>query len=196
MQASSGDNLQDLEHELGDVLSFMHLLWAVDHRLQSASKHMQSRIGVTGPQRLVIRIIGRYGRISPGKLASVLQLDPSSLTGVLKRLCEAGFIVRRPDPNDARRAVLELSARGRRMDAQRSGTVEAAISSALQALPGGMVRAAEDVLRQIASELELRWGNSSSRPKQRTRATRAIAKGGLRRSKDPAPSKPSRNRTR
>jgi DNA-binding MarR family transcriptional regulator len=158
MQSLADDSPETLTNELGEVLAFMRLLWAVTHRLQSVSKQMQVRMGVTGPQRLVIRIVGRYERISPGQLASILQLDPSSLTGILKRLERAKFIVRTNDPKDARRAVLQLSRSGRRMDAQRAGTVEAAISSALSSLPGGMVRATEDVLRQIATELELRWG--------------------------------------
>jgi len=196
MQPSSGATDETLARELGDVLSFMHLLWAIDHRLQSVSKRMSASIGVTGPQRLVIRIIGRYGRISPGKLASVLQLDPSSLTGILQRLADARFIVRRVDPKDARRAVLELSARGRRMDAQRAGTVEAAISSALQAVPGGMVRAAEDVLRQIVSELDLRWGDSATESKKPGRSPRTVTAHGARRGNPAARSRVARHRSR
>ncbi|HEY3664770.1 MAG TPA: MarR family transcriptional regulator [Polyangiaceae bacterium] len=145
--------------DLGDVLGFMRLLWAVSHGLNSASKQMQARIGVTGPQRLVLRIIGHYRRISPGDLARVLQLHPSSLTGVIRRLDEAGFVSRETNPADKRRAVLRLTRSGKRLDAQRAGTVEAAVRAALSTLPAGMIRAAEDVLRQVADELEVRWGN-------------------------------------
>ncbi|MEP7050261.1 MAG: MarR family transcriptional regulator, partial [Pseudomonadota bacterium] len=146
---------------LGDVLGFMRLLWAVAHGLESASKQMQARVGVTGPQRLVVRIVGHYGSISPGELARVLQLHPSSLTGVLRRLENASMITRDVDPSDGRRAVLRLTKAGKRLDAQRAGTVEAAVRAALSALPDGMVRAAEDVLRQVASELQLRWGDQA-----------------------------------
>lgn len=160
--------------DLGDVLGFMRLLWTVAHGLNSASKQMQARIGVTGPQRLVLRIIGHYRRISPGDLARVLQLHPSSLTGVIRRLDQAGFLSRETDPSDGRRAVLRLTQSGKRLDAQRAGTVEAAVRSALSTLPAGMIRAAEDVLRQVASELEIRWGSDrpSPVPKLRKRAVR------------------------
>jgi len=57
--------------QLGPVLEFMKLLWAVDHGLQSISKHMESRFGITGPQRLVVRIVGRFPGISAGALADV-----------------------------------------------------------------------------------------------------------------------------
>ena len=152
---------ESLSSDLGEGLGFMRLLWSVAHGLESASKRMQAQVGVTGPQRLVIRIIGHYQRVSPGNLAHVLWLHPSSLTGMLRRLEQAGFIARDADPEDGRRAVLRLTRAGERLDAQRAGTVEAAVRAALSSLPHGMIRAAEDVLRQIASELSLRWGQSS-----------------------------------
>src|SRR3954469_22948255 len=71
---------------LGDVLEFMRVLWALDHALQSASKSMAARLGVTGPQRLVVRMVGRYPDISAGALARLLHVLPSTLTGVLQRL--------------------------------------------------------------------------------------------------------------
>ncbi len=144
--------------ELGDVLGFMRLLWAIAHGLESGSKQMQVSIGVTGPQRLVVRLIGRYPQISPGELAHILQLHPSSLTGVLKRLERANLIERRTDSDDGRRAVLRLTTKGKRLDAKRAGTVEAAVSTALSALPKRTIHAAETALKQVAVELALRWG--------------------------------------
>ena len=44
------------EPPLGAVLDFMRMLWALDHALQSASKRMEANFGLTGPQRLVVRI--------------------------------------------------------------------------------------------------------------------------------------------
>jgi len=40
----------------------------------------------TGPQRLVIRIIGRFPSIHARQLGDILHLHPSSLTAPLKRL--------------------------------------------------------------------------------------------------------------
>ena len=71
---------------LGEQLEFMRLLWAIDHGLQTRSKRMAAALGVTGPQRLVIRIVGRFPGVSAGQLARILHLDPSTLTGILRRL--------------------------------------------------------------------------------------------------------------
>jgi DNA-binding MarR family transcriptional regulator len=141
------------ERSLGDVLSFMQLLWAVSHGLESASKRMKSELGVTGPQRLVLRLIGEYGVTAPGDLAEVLHVDPSSLTGVLRRLERSALISRQRDPNDGRRAVLGLTSRGRAINRRRSGTVEARVQAAMQTLSAEKLETACDVLKSLAREL-------------------------------------------
>lgn len=139
---------------LGEALSFMQLLWALTHGLESASKRMHAELGITGPQRLVLRIVGHYGRISAGELADTLHVHPSSLTGVLRRLEEAELLRRESDPFDRRRALFELTRRGMRLNHQRAGTIEAIISTTLAKLPKERVNAARAVLKSIAAALE------------------------------------------
>jgi MarR family transcriptional regulator, organic hydroperoxide resistance regulator len=142
------------EQSLGDVLDFMRLLWAVDHALQQRSKQMLLEVGVTGPQRLVLRVVGRYPGIAAGELASVLHVHPSTLTGVLKRLERQKLIERTRDPSDGRRALLVLSPRGKKLDASNRGTIETMVRKALEHLPPGQVVAAAHVLRGLAEHLE------------------------------------------
>jgi DNA-binding MarR family transcriptional regulator len=138
--------------QLGPILEFMKLLWAVDHGLQSASKRMESAFGITGPQRLVVRIVGRFPGISAGALADVLHVHPSTLTGVLRRLEERGVVQRRGDPNDGRRALFALTPRGKKLDTLRTGLVEQAVKRVLARLPSDIVPA-QRVLSALASEL-------------------------------------------
>jgi DNA-binding MarR family transcriptional regulator len=138
---------------LGAVLDFMRLLWAVDHALQSASKRMESAFGMTGPQRLVVRIVGRFPGISAGRVAEILHVHPSTLTGVLKRLEARAILLRRPDPRDARRALFMLTAKGRKLDTVKTGTVEQAVRRVLLKDPL-KVGAAQEVLTSLSGELE------------------------------------------
>jgi DNA-binding MarR family transcriptional regulator len=147
---------------LGRVLEFMRLLWGVDHALQSTSKWMEVRLGVTGPQRLVIRMIGCFPGISAGALADLLHIHPSTLTGILRRLADRGAIRRTADRRDSRRALFWLSARGRRVDRLRSGTVEAAVTRALARSSRGSLAAVREVLGQLALELEREVASSAS----------------------------------
>lgn len=140
--------------QLGPVLDFLRALWALDHALQSASKRMEATLGVTGPQRFVIRMIGRFPGISAGEVSDLLHVHPSTLTGVLKRLEQRGLVVRRADPADARRALLDLTGKGRRVDATRTGTVEGAARKALAKLPLAAMRQARGVAEAITAELD------------------------------------------
>ena len=136
-----------------DVLEFLRLLWAVDHALAAKSKQMEARLGVTGPQRFVLRFIGRNPSISAGALAEMLHLHPSTLTGVLRRLQARGFVERRPDPEDARRSMFVLTERGLELDGQRTGTVEAAVTRALAQVAPRKIDAARELLVALAAEL-------------------------------------------
>lgn len=142
-----------LARPLGPVLSFMRSLWGVNHGLESTSRRMKARIGVTGPERIVVRLVGRYPGISAGELARVLQVHPSTLTGLLRRLTRRGLLVRRTDVSDARRALFMLTARGVAVDRLRRGTVERAVTTALASVSDRDVRVTVSVLDALSRSL-------------------------------------------
>jgi DNA-binding MarR family transcriptional regulator len=139
---------------LGEVIEFMRLLWAVDHGLSASSKQMGTLFGVTGPQRLVIRIVGRHPGIAAGRIAEILHVHPSTLTGVLGRLVDRGLLTRQADPDDARRALFGLTPAGKKLDALRSGTIEAKVRHALGKVPPREIAAARRVLAALAQALD------------------------------------------
>src|SRR5688572_32804694 len=116
----------DTSTPLPDVLQFMQLLWAVVHGVEKTSKRMSAELGVTGPQRLVLRVVGLSPGLSAGDVAAILHVHPSTLTGVLHRLIVRRLLIRAQDRADRRRAVLHLTARGTRVNVESGGTVEAA----------------------------------------------------------------------
>lgn len=139
--------------QLGVALDFMRLLWALDHGLQRRSKRMEVELGVTGMQRIIIRLIGRYPDVAAGRLADLVHVHPSTLTGVLKRLVERGFVRRERDANDARISRFALLPPGENIDSTQAGTVEAAVRRALSRLPPENIDAARNVLAAVAEEL-------------------------------------------
>jgi DNA-binding MarR family transcriptional regulator len=140
-------------HSLPAVFQFMQELWAVVHGLDKTSKRMLREIGVTAPQRLVLRVIGASPGTSAGEVAMTLHTHKSTLTGVLQRLVERGLVVRVPDSRDRRRVVLRLTASGERIDATREGTVEAAVVHALRGVSDQKRAIVAAVLRRLATEL-------------------------------------------
>jgi DNA-binding MarR family transcriptional regulator len=139
--------------QLGEVLEFMRLLWAVDHGLQSTSKRMESSLGITGPQRLVLRLVGRFPGITAGNLAHILHVHPSTLTGVLKRLEKRGLLERKSDPLDGRKALFALTESGRALDVPATGTVEASVQRVLSRMSRTRILHTQDVLTALAEEL-------------------------------------------
>jgi MarR family transcriptional regulator, organic hydroperoxide resistance regulator len=131
----------------------MQVLWAVVQGLEQTSKRMRAQIGVTGPQRLVLRVVGLFPGLSAGDLAAILHVHPSTLTGVIQRLVTQRLLVRADDPRDRRRAILHLTKRGRRANATRRATVESVVAEALDGVSKRDREAARRVLERLAQHL-------------------------------------------
>jgi DNA-binding MarR family transcriptional regulator len=150
---SHRDGSLDAERPLDPVLDFMRLLWSIEHGLQRKSKKMEGELGITGPQRLVLRVVGRFPGISASELAHVVRLHPSTITGVLQRLGAKGWLERRRDPTDTRRVQLLLKPAAVTFTRTTRGTVERAVTDALNHVGEANVRAARKVLAEIVRRL-------------------------------------------
>jgi len=141
------------ERDLDPVLEFLRLMWAVDHELHRVSKRMIGRLGLTAPQRLAVRFVGREPGLAPGRLAELLHLDPGTVTGIVKRLETSGLVTRVRSGGDTRRMQLTLTSKGRTLNRRRKGTVEAAVRRTLDGTPAADLRSASRVLQRLASNL-------------------------------------------
>ena|SRR5579872_897347 len=139
---------------LDETLDFMRLLWSIEHHLQSTSKMMEARLGITGPQRLVLRVVAQFPGISAKEVAHLVRLHPSTITGILQRLMRKRLLLRASDPVDTRRIRLRVRPAARRFTRRSEGTVEFAVERALKRVKPGAVDAAREVLAAIVSSLE------------------------------------------
>ena len=135
------------------VLEFIRVMWAVDHELQRVSRRMVSRMGLTAPQRLAVRFIGRHPGVTLGMLAELLHLHPGTVTGIVRHLEEAGLAARTRSTEDTRRVHLALTAQGRAIDRRRQGTVEAAVRRMADTMTPRRLQTASDVMRELAAHL-------------------------------------------
>ncbi len=142
------------EVDLGSVLGFLQVVWRLDHALQSKSKRMSSSLGITGPQRFVMRVLSQRPGLSAGELAALLHLHPSTLTGVLRRLEERGLLARETDSADARRAVLKVTSSGKQITARMTNSVEDVVRRVLGAAPRSQAQGAKALLGALADALE------------------------------------------
>jgi MarR family transcriptional regulator, organic hydroperoxide resistance regulator len=75
-------------------------------------------LGLTHPQYLVMLALWQYGPLSVKDLSGLLQLDPGTLSPLLKRLEAAGLLRRERDPKDQRNLALALTEKGTALRAQ------------------------------------------------------------------------------
>ena len=162
--------------QLPDVLDFMQLLWAVVHGLDRNSKGMAAELGVTGPQRLVLRVVGLFPGMSAGDVAAVLHVHPSTLTGILRRLETQRLLVRVADPADRRRAVLRLARKGATANAKQRGTVESAVAAALADVSVADRQAARRVLQRLGEHLGAHAAALSTRAQAQRQRRRSRAR--------------------
>jgi MarR family transcriptional regulator, organic hydroperoxide resistance regulator len=149
----SSDATSDARYPLDPILDFMRLLWSIEHGLQRMSKRMEGELGITGPQRLVLRVVGRFPGLSAGELANIVRLHPSTITGIVQRLVASGLLERERDPADSRRVRLQLKPRAVVYTGTALGTVEKSVREALNRVGASNVRAARKVLAEVARRL-------------------------------------------
>lgn len=133
------------------MLEFTQDLWALVHSLDAWSEWMYRSYGVTAPQRLPVRVVGPWPGCSPGEAARLLRLQPATVTRLVAGLTR--LLHRSRDWSDARRLRLALTARGRKVNAIRAGTVERAVSRAFAHAARADVAVARRFVRSLTNEL-------------------------------------------
>lgn len=136
------------------VLHFLQTVWQMEHALERASKRMEDALGISGPQRFALRMIGERPGLTPRDLASVLHLHPSTITGIVQRLETRGFVRREPNLQDGRVAHLHLTKAGVRANTPSvRGTVEHAARATLKGCAPRKRKAAAEVIEHFTREL-------------------------------------------
>jgi hypothetical protein len=111
---------------LPEALRLLPLLWSLNAALERTSLEMDEALGITGPQRFLLRYVGLVPGITRDRVASVISLDAASLGSDLERLVAEHLLTDRGASSG-----YYLTAQGARVNAMMAGTVEAAVSKAL-----------------------------------------------------------------
>src|SRR6266516_1076555 len=76
--------------------------------MQLMGQAAADRIGINNTDLNCLNILSFSGHMTAGELAKATGLSTASITGVIDRLEEAGFVRRERDPADRRRGVVRL----------------------------------------------------------------------------------------
>src|ERR1700745_2766021 len=90
-------------------LAFATAMRRTGSLMQLMGQAASDRIGINATDLNCLNILSFSGHMTAGELAKATGLTTASITGVIDRLEEAGFVRRERDPHDRRRVVVRLS---------------------------------------------------------------------------------------
>ena len=103
----------DLENPLALEQQVCFALSVAARTVVAVYKPLLEPMGLTHPQYLVMLALWQYEPVSVRELSRMLQLDPGTLSPLLKRLEASGLLRRERDARDERALAVTLTNRGR-----------------------------------------------------------------------------------
>lgn len=90
------------------LVSLRQIIRAIDLH----SKKLERESGLTGPQLLVMQLIGTQGEMTSGVIAREVSLSQATVTTILDRLEKKGLLTRERSTHDKRKVMVSLTEKG------------------------------------------------------------------------------------
>jgi DNA-binding MarR family transcriptional regulator len=129
--------------------NFIFALGELQRLVRQYADQKAARFGVTRAQWAVLAKLERTEGLPQAKLAKAMDMQPITLTRLIDRLCEAGFVERRADASDRRTKRLYLTADARPLLEQLKTLRNEINRTALAHLSSGDARALVGQLESI-----------------------------------------------
>ncbi|HKS25746.1 MAG TPA: MarR family transcriptional regulator [Thermoanaerobaculia bacterium] len=121
--------------------------------LRLADRAAQSELGLSGAQLFVLQELGKTPSLSLNELAERTRTDQSSVSVVVTRLVEAGFVTRDRDLRDARRLVLTLTKAGTAVVRKSAPAAQERILEIVETMSAAERKRFADSFEQLVDEL-------------------------------------------
>jgi DNA-binding MarR family transcriptional regulator len=136
-----------------DVRKSMDALRRIVRALRLAASDIESELGITVAQLFVLQQLGDGEPRSINEIADATVTDPSTVSGLVRRLLDAGLVDRKRSRADARRAEVRLTAKGAGVLARAPKAPQSQLVAALSGLPRKRLRTLAAGLTELASRL-------------------------------------------
>lgn len=110
-------------------------IYAAGIAINRAYKPLLDELGLTYPQYLVLSTLWEGGPHTVGRIAERLDLEPSTITPLVKRLEQAGLVDRRRNPDDERQVVVAPTRRGADLETRAGCLLEALLERSRLTVP-------------------------------------------------------------
>ena len=123
--------------------------------LTQSARGIESRTGITNAQLFLLRQLTTADPLSINQLAARAHTRQNTVSSVVGRLVGAGLVESTRASDDARRAALSLTAKGRRMLARAPASPTEMLIAGIDSLSRRDARALADGLRALVDALDL-----------------------------------------
>lgn len=137
-----------------DVAGIVQGLRRITRAIELYSQDVQRTFGLSGPQLWALKNILQDGPLTPGQLAASLAVDQSSVSGLLRRLEEAGFVTRNRIPTDLRSVRVTLTAAGRALAERAPEAAQGRLLHGLTGMTAARVRALRRSIETLLAAME------------------------------------------
>ncbi len=121
--------------------------------LRLTDRAIQSEVGLSGAQLFVLHELEKSPSLSLSELAERTRTDQSSVSVVISRLVDGGYVTRDRDRRDARRLVLNLTKTGRSVAEKTPPVAQEHIIEVLEQLPPNERRRFADTFSRVIEDL-------------------------------------------
>ncbi len=121
------------------------------------SKRVEKEQGVSIPQLLCLQFLAEQEdyRTNAAKLKAFLNLNASTISGILRRLEKKGLVAKLPKASDKRVTLISLTANGMELIESAPITFQQKLSKKLQALPPEKLQTIIDGIDILTSIMEV-----------------------------------------
>ena len=156
MKARPGDNTVRRNVSKKKAISeIMQCLRRIFKSIQQYSEEVLKEFGVTGPQLWLLKSLERGEASSIGELSQKMFLHISTVSGIVDRLEDKGYVVRKKEGPDRRVVTVHLTDTGKRIVARSPEPSQGKLLYGLENLPLKEVLEIHDALKKIAHLMEV-----------------------------------------
>jgi DNA-binding MarR family transcriptional regulator len=133
----------------------MQVLRRIFKAIQQYSEAVLKRFGVTGPQLWALRTVYTEGPLSMGELSRKMYLHMSTVSGVVDRLEDKGFVERSRGDQDRRVVKISLTKAGKKLVQKSPDAAQGKLLHGLESLSRREVLVIRASLEKVVRLMEI-----------------------------------------
>ncbi len=140
-----------------DYLDILVKLRKINRSINLESKRIEKEFGISLPQLLVLKFLSEQNDFiaSASKIKKFINLNASTVTGIIQRLESKDMVARLPDDSDKRSSRIILTAKGYELLQKTPSTLQEKMAKRISNLSPTKIEALLDNIELLSDIMEL-----------------------------------------